>query len=117
MALAAMVVMWHRRAARLRSGEFASYDFSRPDELAYCSAVQLAVSGFPRDLLALPPNSVGKLTSAPIDGGQRGRCSQARITGGQSRPAVFSTKALPPRPSGFQASPRISRMVVVLPAQ
>jgi AraC-like DNA-binding protein len=59
------------RAAQLRPGEFAIYDFARPYELAYDSAVQLAVFGFPRDLLALPPDSVGALTAVPItaDGG------------------------------------------------
>jgi AraC-like DNA-binding protein len=54
------------RAAQLRPGEFAIYDFARPYELAYDSAVQLAVFGFPRDLLALPPDSVGRLTAVPI---------------------------------------------------
>jgi AraC-like DNA-binding protein len=54
------------RAAQLQPGEFAIYDFARPYELAYDSAVQLAVFGFPRDLLALPPDSVGDLTAVPI---------------------------------------------------
>jgi AraC-like DNA-binding protein len=54
------------RAAQLQPGEFAIYDFARPYELAYDSAVQLAVFGFPRDLLALPPDSVGALTAVPI---------------------------------------------------
>jgi hypothetical protein len=36
------------RAAQLRPGEFAIYDFARPYELAYDSPVQLAVFGFPR---------------------------------------------------------------------
>jgi AraC-like DNA-binding protein len=54
------------RAAQLRPGEFAIYDFARPYELAYDSAVQLAVFGFPRDLLALPPDSAGRLTAVPI---------------------------------------------------
>ena len=35
------------RAARLRPGEFAIYDFARPYELAYDPAVELAVFGFP----------------------------------------------------------------------
>ena len=42
------------RAARLRPGEFAIYDFTRPYELAYDSGVQLAVFSFPRETLALP---------------------------------------------------------------
>jgi AraC-binding-like domain len=54
------------RAAQLRPGEFAIYDFARPYELAYDSAVQLAVFGFPRDLLALPPDSTSRLTAVPI---------------------------------------------------
>ena len=59
------------RAAQLRPGEFAIYDFARPYDLAYDSAVQLAVFGFPRDLLALPPDSVSGLTAVSIaaDGG------------------------------------------------
>jgi AraC-like DNA-binding protein len=54
------------RAAQLGPGEFAIYDFARPYELAYDSAVQLAVFGFPRDLLALPPESAGRVTAVPI---------------------------------------------------
>ncbi|HEY1322858.1 MAG TPA: helix-turn-helix domain-containing protein [Streptosporangiaceae bacterium] len=54
------------RAAQLRPGEFAIYDFSRPYELVYDSAVQLAVFGFPRDLLALPAGAAGDLTAVPI---------------------------------------------------
>jgi AraC-like DNA-binding protein len=57
------------RAAQLRPGEFAIYDFARPYELAYDSAVQLAVFGFPRDLLALPPDSAGLVTAVPIAAG------------------------------------------------
>lgn len=58
------------RAAQLRPGEFAIYDFARPYELAYDSAVQLAVFGFPRDLLALPPDSASRLTAVPISAEQ-----------------------------------------------
>jgi AraC-like DNA-binding protein len=54
------------RTAQLRPGEFAIYDFARPYELAYDSAVQLAVFGFPRDLLALPPGSADRVTAVPI---------------------------------------------------
>src|SRR2546430_1616128 len=54
------------RAAQLRPGEFAIYDFAKPYELVYDSAVQLAVFGFPRDLLALPADEVGNLTAVPI---------------------------------------------------
>ena len=58
------------RAAQLRPGEFAIYDFARPYELAYDSAVQLAVFGFPRDLLALPPGVADRITAVPIAGDQ-----------------------------------------------
>jgi AraC-like DNA-binding protein len=58
------------RAAQLRPGEFAIYDFARPYELTYDSAVQLAVFGFPRDLLALPPDSASRLTAVPISAEQ-----------------------------------------------
>jgi AraC-like DNA-binding protein len=54
------------RATGLRPGEFAIYDFARPYELVYDSAVQLAVFGFPRDLLPLPVGEVAKLTAVPI---------------------------------------------------
>ncbi|GAA3554515.1 helix-turn-helix domain-containing protein [Nonomuraea rosea] len=50
------------RQARLRQGEFAIYDFSRPYELAYDAAVRLAVFSFPRELLTLPAH----LTAVPI---------------------------------------------------
>jgi AraC-like DNA-binding protein len=56
------------RAAQLRPGEFAIYDFTRPYELAYDSAVQLAVLGFPRDLLALPPGAADRVTAVAIAG-------------------------------------------------
>lgn len=54
------------RAARLAAGEFAIYDFTRPYELVYDAAVELAVFSFPHELLALPANSVGRLTAVPI---------------------------------------------------
>jgi AraC-like DNA-binding protein len=59
------------RAARLRPGEFAIYDFTRPYELAYDSGVQLAVFSFPREMLALPADLVARLTAVPViaDGG------------------------------------------------
>jgi hypothetical protein len=86
------------RATRLRCGEFAVYDFTRPYELAYDSAVQLAVFGFPRDLLALPPDSAGDLTrflSPPTGGRRAGRAvappggpGPGDVSAGQRRPAV-----------------------------
>jgi AraC-binding-like domain len=59
------------RAAQLRRGEFTIYDFTRPYELTYDSAVQLAVFSFPREMLALPVELVARLTAVPIaaDGG------------------------------------------------
>ncbi|MEW9548851.1 helix-turn-helix domain-containing protein [Nonomuraea sp. NPDC050783] len=57
------------RATQLGRGEFAIYDFTRPYELAYDSAVRLAVFSFPRDLLALPVDAVARLAAAPIGGG------------------------------------------------
>lgn len=54
------------RITRLRAGSFAIYDFSRPYELAYDSAVELAVFGFPHDLLALPADTVRDLAAVPI---------------------------------------------------
>ncbi|MEU4512650.1 helix-turn-helix domain-containing protein [Nonomuraea wenchangensis] len=54
------------RATQLSRGEFAIYDFTRPYELAYDSAVRLAVFSLPRDLLALPVDAVATLAAAPI---------------------------------------------------
>ena len=54
------------RMAQLRPGEFAIYDFARPYQLAYASAVQLAVFGFPRDLLPLPPGTADRVAAVPI---------------------------------------------------
>jgi AraC-like DNA-binding protein len=52
--------------AQLKPGEFAIYDFARPYELYYDSAVQLAVFGLPRDLLALSAESASSLLAVPI---------------------------------------------------
>ncbi|MGP3913718.1 AraC-like ligand-binding domain-containing protein [Nonomuraea sp. 10N515B] len=54
------------RYTQLSRGEFAIYDFTRPYELAYDSAVQLAVFSVPHDLLALPAGSVAALTALPV---------------------------------------------------
>ncbi|NUP00900.1 MAG: helix-turn-helix domain-containing protein [Nonomuraea sp.] len=56
------------RSARLAKGEFTVYDFTRPYELAYDSAVQLAVFSVPHELLALPPGDLADLTAVPISG-------------------------------------------------
>ena len=58
------------RAAQLQPHEFALYDFARPYQLTYDSAVQLAVFGFPRELLTLPPGSADRVTAVPIAAGQ-----------------------------------------------
>ncbi|MFC4587932.1 AraC-like ligand-binding domain-containing protein [Sphaerisporangium corydalis] len=64
-------LMQDGRSTQLKRGEFAIYDFGRPYELAYDSAVHLAIFGFPRMMLALPFDSIAKLTAVPItpDGG------------------------------------------------
>lgn len=54
------------RITRLRPGDFAIYDFSRPYELGYDCPVELAVFGFPRDLLALPADTARDLAAVPI---------------------------------------------------
>jgi len=54
------------RMTQLRAGQFALYDFAKPYELHYDSAVQLAVFGFPSDFLALPPDTVASLAAVPI---------------------------------------------------
>ena len=58
------------RAALLRAGELAIYDFGRPYEVAYRSAVQLAVFTFPRAMLPVPLDTVAGLTAVPISGDQ-----------------------------------------------
>jgi AraC-like DNA-binding protein len=59
------------RVAQLNRDEFAIYDFTRPYDLAYDSAVQLAVFSFPHDTLALPIDSITQVMAVPItaDGG------------------------------------------------
>ncbi|MET7337799.1 helix-turn-helix domain-containing protein [Nonomuraea sp. NPDC005650] len=54
------------RDAQLGRGEFAIYDFTRPYELAYDSAVRLALFSFPREMLALPSGAVDALAAVPI---------------------------------------------------
>ncbi|XVQ06272.1 helix-turn-helix domain-containing protein [Spirillospora sp. CA-255316] len=54
--------------ARLGSGDLAVYDFSRPYELVYDSAVQLAVFSLPREALAVPADTVRRLTAVAISG-------------------------------------------------
>ncbi|WP_237108825.1 helix-turn-helix domain-containing protein [Nonomuraea sp. MG754425] len=57
------------RRTQLSRGEFAIYDFTRPYELAYDSAVRLAVFSFPRDRLAVPVDAVAELAALPIGEG------------------------------------------------
>ncbi|MET7465478.1 helix-turn-helix domain-containing protein [Nonomuraea sp. NPDC005501] len=54
------------RSTRLTPGRLALYDFARPYQLAYTSAVDLAVFSLPRDALTLPHDSVARLTAVPI---------------------------------------------------
>lgn len=56
------------RAARLSSGSLSIYDFTRPYEIAYTSAVELGVLSIPRALLPLPVDAVAKLTAVPVTG-------------------------------------------------
>lgn len=56
------------RVQQLGPGEFVVYDFARPYELDYDSAVDLAVFSFPRGSLALPADSLARLTALPISG-------------------------------------------------
>ena len=54
------------RVALLRAGEFAIYDFGRPYQLEYRSAVRLAVFTFPRALLPFGVDTVARLTAVPM---------------------------------------------------
>ena len=54
------------RSAQLSRGEFTIYDFNKPYELGYDSAVQLAVFSFPRAMLALPAALTARLTAVPV---------------------------------------------------
>jgi AraC-like DNA-binding protein len=56
------------RACQLDAGQFAVYDFTQPYDIAYDSAVQLAVFSFPHGSLALPPDSLVRLAAVPVDG-------------------------------------------------
>ncbi|MGP4093218.1 AraC-like ligand-binding domain-containing protein [Nonomuraea sp. KM90] len=54
------------RQTQLSRGEFAIYDFTRPYELAYDSAVRLAVFSLPHDQLSVPIDAVATLAALPI---------------------------------------------------
>ena len=54
------------RVALVHTGELAIYDFCRPYDLDYRSAVQLAVFTFPRALLPFPVEGVAALTAVPM---------------------------------------------------
>jgi AraC-like DNA-binding protein len=54
------------RATRLEPGELAVYDFARPYDLSYDSAVRLAVFSFPHEALALPAGALAGVTAVPI---------------------------------------------------
>ncbi|MBO3749841.1 helix-turn-helix domain-containing protein [Streptosporangiaceae bacterium NEAU-GS5] len=56
------------RSARLRGGDMTVYDFSRPYDLIYDSAVELAVFSFPRALLTIPSDVAARLTAVSISG-------------------------------------------------
>jgi AraC-like DNA-binding protein len=57
------------RQARLRPGEFAIYDFSRPYEIGYSSAVRLAIFGLPRDLVAASADAMRAVGVLPLGDG------------------------------------------------
>lgn len=54
------------REVVLSPDTFGVYDFSRPYDLVYTDAVELAVFGFPRGLLPVPPGAVDRLTATAI---------------------------------------------------
>jgi AraC-like DNA-binding protein len=61
------VVAQDGRQSRIGTGELALYDFTRPYELAYDAAVELAVFSIPHTSLALPADAVAPATALPID--------------------------------------------------
>ena len=60
------IVRQDGRESRVGTGEIALYDFTRPYELAYDAAVELAVFSIPHDSLGLPVASVAPVTALPI---------------------------------------------------
>jgi AraC-like DNA-binding protein len=56
------------RTAALTPGDFTIYDFTRPYELAYQSAVHLVVVSFPHALLPFPVDAVATLSAMPVSG-------------------------------------------------
>jgi AraC-like DNA-binding protein len=54
------------KTARLLPGEFAIYDFAKPYDLVYDSAVRLAVFGFPRVMLPVPADTAAMMSAVPI---------------------------------------------------
>jgi AraC-like DNA-binding protein len=56
------------RSSQLRPGELAIYDFARPYQLGYDQPVELGVFSFPYEALALPGESIARLTAVAIDG-------------------------------------------------
>ena len=60
------IVAQDGRSAQLRPGEHAIYDFGRPYELGYDHKVELGVLSFPYETLALPGESIARLTAVAI---------------------------------------------------
>ncbi|HEX5946926.1 MAG TPA: helix-turn-helix domain-containing protein [Acidimicrobiales bacterium] len=56
------------RALRLEPGQFTIYDFTRPYDLDYDGAVELAVFTLPHGSLALPFDALAHLTAVAVDG-------------------------------------------------
>lgn len=61
-------VAQHDRALRLQPGQFTIYDFTRPYDLDYDGAVELAVFSLPHGSLTLPVDALTELTAVPVDG-------------------------------------------------
>lgn len=61
-----VAVVQDGRTARLGRGEFSIYDFSRPYDLAYESAVELAVFSVPRELLVFSDRQMSRISAVPI---------------------------------------------------
>ncbi|WP_214327101.1 helix-turn-helix domain-containing protein [Nonomuraea sediminis] len=61
-----LVLTQRERSSRLRAGEFAVYDFTQPYDVAYDSAVELAVFSLPHESLTLLRDPVRALTAVPF---------------------------------------------------
>jgi AraC-like DNA-binding protein len=60
------------RHVTLTPGDFTLYDTDRPYTLGFVSEHRMLILVFPRDLLGLPAELVGRLTATPLPGAQPG---------------------------------------------